>query len=222
MKYGFRDRYTDYQGTDVERTFNTRFYAYAGTGTAATRQNPSRSTGTIAATNGQNQSIILGGGYHKFSVGTTSAPVNASNRAFRIIGGGMKNSIIDAVIYEGSSNETVEGVYFKDITVKNVTVFRIGNTVGAYSNRYFMCDILALPNLPGGLINYYNNCIFRVNPSSGTINANNSFVSAIEPVTTIPATQQQLFEACDVYLSTADILSGRTPYYFAFDRCRFR
>lgn len=72
MRYAFKDRYTDYQGVDVERVFPTRFYSYAGTGTDASRQNPSRSTGTIAATSGQNQSIILGGGYHKFSVGTTS------------------------------------------------------------------------------------------------------------------------------------------------------
>jgi hypothetical protein len=228
MKYGFKDRYTDYQGTDVERVFNTRFYAYAGTGTAASRQNPSRSTGTIAATNGQNQSIILGGGFHKFSVGTTSAPVNANNTMFRIIGHGMKASIVDAILYEGHhmSGGTFDGVFLKDVTVKSVVTYRLGyNGQGTYYNKYYQCEMLALPILTNtgvNIANLYDRCIFRINPSSGTVNANNSFVSATEPVTTIPTTQQHLFEACDVYLSTADILSGRTPYYFAFDRCRFR
>lgn len=226
MRYAFKDRYTDYQGTDVERAFNTRFYAYAGTGTAATRQNPTRSNGTIAATYGQNQSIILGGGYHKFSVGTTSAPVNQNNLMFRIIGHGMKASVVDAILYEGHqiSSGTFDGVFLKDVTVKSIVTYRLGyNGQGTYYNKYYQCEILALPtmtNVGVNITNLYDRCIFRVNPSSGTINANNSFIGAV--ISTIPTTQQQLFENCDVYLSSADILSNRTQYYFAFDRCRFR
>lgn len=122
------------------------------------------------------------------------------------------------------SSGTFDGVFLKDVTVKSVVTYRLGyNGQGTYYNKYYQCEILALPtmtNVGVNITNLYDRCIFRINPSAGTVNANNSFIGAV--ISTIPTTQQQLFENCDVYLSTADILSNRTQYYFAFDRCRFR
>lgn len=226
MRYAFKDRYTDYQGVDVERVFPTRFYSYAGTGTDASRQNPSRSTGTIAATSGQNQSIILGGGYHKFSVGTTSAPVNQNNLMFRIIGSGMKNSIIDAILYEGHqmSSGTFNGVFLKDVAVKNVITYRLGyNNQGTYNNRYYQCEMLSMPettNLGVGITNYYDRCIFRVNPSSGNINGNNSFIGINTTIGSI-AGNLHTWEKCNLVVNQASLDSYKNNYY-AFDNCNFR
>ncbi|GAB6122263.1 hypothetical protein [Dysgonomonas termitidis] len=222
MRYTFKDRYTDYQGVDVERIFPTKFYAYAGTGTAATRQNPSLSTGTIAYTT--DLSIILGGGFHKLSVGTTGTSIN-SNRC-RIIGNGMKKSIIDAILYEGhqTSGGTFEGVWLKDVTVKNVITYRLGyNGQGTYNNRYYQCEMLSMPGTtnPGvGIINNYDRCIFRVNPSSGNINGNNSFVGISTTIGSI-AGNLHTWEKCNLVVNQASLDSYKNNYY-AFDNCNFR
>jgi hypothetical protein len=136
----------------------------------------------------------------------------------------MKNSIVDVTIYESSAGTSA--MYIKDVAVKQLAVSRASSSTSLYIHHYY-CEIL-FANVIGLTTNsvnifpYYNHCIFRIYPSSGTINTNNSFVSATEPITTIPTTQQQLFENCDIYFDTASILSNRTQYYFAFDRCRFR
>jgi|GEM_PF-2369771 len=227
LQFNFKDKYTDYQGVDVERAYSTRFYAYAGSGTAASRIAPSRSQGTITAPGSTNQALILGGGYHKFNLGSNGSSVG-NGYITRIIGSGIKNSILDTLMYVGAlhSSGTYEGVYIKDVTIKEATVYKQGySNQGKYNVRYNYCEILKNPTetSTGVLIaKIYTNCLFKVAPAGSdvTINNNNSFVGISTTIGSI-ASSLHTFEKCNLIVNQS-VLDTYKNNYYAFDNCNFR
>lgn len=222
MRYSFKDLYTDRLNDNVIRLYPTRFYSpIALAGGAGTRINPKLSK-TITGI-ASNDALVFGGG-----VSVTDMKTADYSQGYRFLGNGYGVSILDFTLSNGSfNNGNTEFAWFKNLTI-NAGVF----TLMGYSGRnclcrYDYCEIIKFPSKTGSpqCNSYFNRCILRdFHTSSGVnnnIQTNNSYVSPVRAITSLPAVSQILYEDCDIAF-TNETLASLTPYYKAFERCRFR
>lgn len=207
--YNFKDKYTTIAGIDVSSTYNVYFLSTISPSGDGSRLKP-YSTRQQHQKGGSGDALIISNGLvsNTFYIG---APSYFAPNVI-IIGAGIRDTIFKDCTITRSQNNTGGGTWiFKDLKIDSAAINSIFGNINA---TLYHCDITSLSMSASSLSVY--NCIIRVNSYSGS---NNSYVGVDGKA--IPGANLNLFDACNVVITEANISSYRNNY-LAFNNCKLR
>lgn len=192
--YNFKEIYYDHNGAIVEVAVPARFFSMIGTGDG-TREKPANTNKRGFLAGGAN---IYSSGYHDGQI------ISGGNNSNSYIGQGVGKTVFNVAF-----TSYVGYHYFKDITIEKLYFPPNGGFT------YFKsCEIKG--DIPSN-VSSTTSCLFRVN--KGLAGARNSFVGIIGKA--IPNATLNLFDSCDVLITSSDINNYRNNY-LAFNNCKLK